>query len=278
MSKPTLFKRHFLREIFILLILLVALIVVLFPYFWTLLASFKSEAAINRPTTFVFQPTLKNWQAVLFESNIPRQIRNSAIVGTVTVAISLLLGAPAAYAFSRFRTGGNGLRFAILLAQMLPPAILIVPFFIILYQLRLLDSLWGVIASHLTFILPLVTWFLIGFFEDLPRDLEEQAMVDGCTRWQAFYKVVLPVIRPGLGAAALFGFILSWNDLFYALLLTGKYSSTLPVGIAGFWTFRGIEMGRMSAAIILAILPVIVLSFFVQSYLVRGLGGGALKG
>ncbi|MFO3796378.1 MAG: carbohydrate ABC transporter permease [Anaerolineales bacterium] len=270
--------KRFIRTFPSLSFLSLALIIVLFPYFWTLLASFKTEAAINRPMSLRFEPTLKNWQVLLFESNIPRQIRNSVLVGGITVGISLILGAPAAYAFSRFRTGGNGLRFLILLAQMLPPAILIVPFFLILYYLRLLDSLWGVVASHLTFILPLMTWFLIGFFEDLPRDLEEQAMVDGCTRWQAFYKVVLPVIRPGLGAAALFGFILSWNDLFYALLLTGKNSATLPVGIAGFWTFRGIEMGRMSAAIILAIVPVTVLSFFVQSYLVRGLGGGALKG
>lgn len=269
---------RFFRELLVLIVLLLALVVVLFPYLWILLSSFKTEAAINRPMSLSFEPTLQNWHAVLFESNIPRQVRNSALVGLITVGISLLLGAPAAYAFSRFRTGGDGLRFAILLAQMLPPAILIVPFFVIFYHLRLLDSLWSVIASHLTFILPLITWFLIGFFEDLPQDLEEQAMVDGCTRWQAFYKVVLPVVRPGLGAAALFGFILSWNDLFYALLLTGKNSSTLPVGIAGFWTFRGIEMGRMSAAILLAILPVTVLSFFVQSYLVRGLGGGALKG
>lgn len=270
--------KHFLRELPVLLILILALIVVLFPYIWTLLSSFKSEAAINRPMELELSPTLQNWQAVLFHSNIPRQIRNSAIAGLITVFISLLLGAPAAYAFSRFRSGGNFLRFAILLAQMLPPAILIVPFFLILYHMRLLDSLWAVITSHLAFILPLITWFLIGFLEDVPLDLEEQALVDGCTRWQAFYKVVLPVIRPGLGAAALFGFILSWNDLFYALLLTGKKSATLPVGIAGFWTFRGIEMGRMSAAIILAIFPVTVLSFFVQSHLVRGLGGGAIKG
>lgn len=270
--------KRLVREMPVLLILLLALAAVLFPYLWTFLASLKTEAAINRPTTLVFAPTLQNWRVVLFESNIPHQIRNSVLVGFFTVLISLLLGTPAAYALSRFRVGGSSLRFVILLAQMLPPAILIVPFFLILYYLRLLDSLIGVIASHLTFILPLVTWFLIGFFEDLPRDLEEQAMVDGCTRWQAFYKVVIPVIRPGLGAAALFGFILSWNDLFYALLLTGKNSATLPVGIAGFWTFRGIEMGRMSAAIILAIVPVTVLSFLIQSYLVRGLGGGALKG
>lgn len=265
------------REAPVLLILLLTLGAVLFPYLWTLLASFKNEAAINRPLDWTFQPTTANWEKVL-RSDIPLQARNSALAGLLTVAISLLVGAPAAYAFSRFRAGGEALRFTILMAQMLPPAALIVPFFLLLYHLKLLDTLWAVVASHLTFVLPLITWFLIGFFDDVPRELEEQAMVDGCTQWQAFYRVVLPVIRPGLGAAALFGFVLSWNDLFYALLLTGKHSRTLPVGIAGYWTFRGIEMGQMSAAIILAIIPVVIASFFVQKYLVRGLGGGAIKG
>jgi len=270
-------SRRLATQAIILLILCLALAIVIFPYLWTLLASFKTEAALNRPLDWNFTPTLANWQAML-HSEIPRQVLNSIIVGTVTVLLSLLLGAPAAYSFSRFRTGGDGARFAVLLAQMLPPAALIVPLFLLMYTLHLLDTLWAVVASHLTFILPLVTWFLIGFFDDVPPELEEQAMVDGCTQWQAFYRVVLPTIRPGLGAAALFGFVLSWNDLFYALLLTGKHSRTLPVGIAGYWTFRGIEMGQMSAAIILAIGPVIIASFFVQRYLVRGLGGGAVKG
>jgi len=270
--------RRFYREIPVLIPLFIALVAVIFPYAWTLLTSLKPEAAINRPLDWNFTPTLLNWQKVLLESNIPLQIRNSALVGLSTVGIALLLGTPAAYAFSRFRAGGDGMRFAILAAQMLPPAVLIVPFFLIMYGLKLLDSIWAVVATHLTFALPLVTWFLIGFFDDVPRDLEEQAMIDGCTQWQAFYRVVLPTVRPGLGGAALFAFILSWNDLFYALLLTGRQSSTLPVGIAGFWTFRGVEIGQMSAAIILAILPVTLASFFVQKYLVRGLGGGALKG
>ncbi len=270
-------NRRITTEISVLFVLIVALMVVIFPYLWTFLASFKTTSAFNRPLELRFTPTLENWQAML-RSGIPRQMLNSALVGGTTVLISLLLGAPAAYSFSRFRTGGNGAQFAILLAQMLPPAALIVPLFLLMYHLRLLDTLWAVIASHLTFVLPLITWFLIGFFDDVPPELEEQAMVDGCTQWQAFYRVVLPTIRPGLGAAALFGFILSWNDLFYALLLTGKNTRTLPVGVAGYWTFRGIEMGQMSAAIILAIVPVLIASFFVQRYLVHGLGAGAVKG
>ena len=217
-----------------------------------------------------------NWRDVLLESNIPFNILNSLIVGGVTVAIALAVGCPAAYSFSRFRSNDTA-RFSILAAEMLPPAVMIVPFFLLLYQLALIGTLVGVILIHLTFVIPVVTWFLIGFFDEVPRELEEQAMIDGYTRFQAFYKVVLPVVRPGLAAAAIFGFVLSWNDMFYALILTGGDSRTLPVAIAGYWTFRGVEMGKMAVAILIAILPVLGVSFFMQKHLVRGLGGGAVK-
>jgi len=259
------------------IILIVALLIVFFPYFWTLLASFKNEAAINHPLDFNFTPTLVSWQAVV-SAGIPRQALNSLIVGLVTVGISLAAGSLAAFAFSRFNVGGNPARFLVLLAQMLPPSVLIVPLFLIVYHTKLIGSIWAAVISHLTYILPLVTWFLIGFFDDVPRELEEAARVDGCNDWQALFKIVLPAVRPGLGAAGLFAFVLSWNDMFYALLLTSGDQRTLPVGIAGYWTFRGVEMGQMSAAIILAIVPMIILSFFVQRFLLRGLGGGAIKG
>lgn len=259
------------------LVLIVSLFIVFFPYFWTLLASFKNAAAINHPLDFSFAPTMANWQAVI-SAGIPRQALNSLIVGLVTVGIAVAVGSLAAYAFSRFNVGGDAARFSTLLAQMLPPAVLIVPLFLIMYYTKLMGSVWAAVISHLTFILPLVTWFLIGFFDDVPRELEEAAKVDGCTNWQAFFRIVLPAVRPGLGAAALFALVLSWNDMFYALLLTSGTQRTLPVGIAGYWTFRGVEMGQMSAAIILAIVPMIILSFFVQRFLLRGLGGGAIKG
>jgi len=259
------------------LVLVVSLLIVFFPYFWTILASFKDAAAINHPLDFTFTPTLVNWQAVV-HAGIPRQAFNSFIVGVVTVIIALAAGSLAAYAFSRFNVGGSTARFLTLLAQMLPPAVLIVPLFLIMYYTKLIGSVWAAVISHLTFILPLVTWFLIGFFDEVPRELEEAAKVDGCTNWQALFKIVLPAVRPGLGAAGLFAFVLSWNDMFYALLLTSGAQRTLPVGIAGYWTFRGVEMGQMSAAIMLAIVPMIVLSFFVQRFLLRGLGGGAIKG
>jgi len=256
--------------------IVVALFLVLFPFVWVFLESIKPPELGARPDVWVFTPSWVNWQEVVFNSDVPLNIANSFIIAGLTVLISLLCGAPAAYAFSRFR-GFGGARYGILGAEMMPPAILILPFFLLLYHLQLIDSRIGVIAAHLTFVLPVVTWFLIGFFDEVPKDLESQAMIDGYTRFQAFYLVILPAVRPGLAAAAVFGFVLSWNDLFYALLLTGSESRTLPVAIAGFSTFRGIDMGKMAVAILIAIIPVLILSHAIQKHLIRGIGGGAVK-
>ena len=271
------FSRKLFKKLLSFIILFMVLLIVFFPYFWTLMASLKSAADISRPLDFNFKPTLDNWKAMI-QSDIPRQIINSFIVATFVVLISLAVGACAAYSFSHFNVGGSATRFTVLLAQMLPPATLIVPLFIIMYYTKLTGTLFAVIIAHLTFILPLITCFLIGFFDGVPKELEEQAMVDGCTEWKAFIKIVIPTVWPGLGAAGLFGFILSWNDVFYALILTTSKTRTLPVGIAGYWTFRGVEMGQMSATIMLAIAPMIIISSLVQKFLLRGLGGGAIKG
>jgi ABC-type glycerol-3-phosphate transport system permease component len=159
----------------------------------------------------------------------------------------------------------------------MPPAVLVVPLFLLAFDLQLRDTPIAVIASHLTFVLPVVTWFLIGFFDAVPKEFEEQAMVDGYGRFQAFRRVVIPQVLPGIGAAAIFGFVLSWNDLFYALILAGGNTTTLPVKIASFNTFRGVELGAMSAAILVSVIPVLVACFVVQRRLVRGISGGGLK-
>ncbi len=253
-----------------------AIIVVLFPFFWIFLESLKPPSLGGRPDVWFFEPTWENWSEIVLNSGVPLNILNSFFIALITVVISLICGAPAAYAFSRFR-GFHGARYSILAAEMMPPAILILPLFLLLYKLELIDSRIGVIIAHLTFVVPVITWFLIGFFDEVPKDLEDQAMIDGYTRFQAFYKVILPIVRPGLGAAAVFGFVLSWNDLFYSLLLTGAESRTLPVAIASFWTFRGIELGKMAVAILIAVIPVLILSYSIQKHLIRGIGGSGVK-
>jgi ABC-type glycerol-3-phosphate transport system permease component len=256
--------------------IILAMTVVLFPFLWIFIESIKPPSLGGRPDVWRFDPSWDNWSEIALNSDVPFNILNSFMIALTTVMISLVCGAPAAYAFSRFQ-GFQGARYSILAAEMMPPAILILPLFLVLFHLKLIDSRIGVIFTHLTFVLPVVTWFLIGFFDKVPRDLENQAMIDGYTRFQAFYKVILPAVRPGLGAAGVFGFVLSWNDLFYALLLTGTESRTLPVAIAGFWTFRGIELGKMAVAILIAVIPVLILSYSIQKHLIRGIGGSGVK-
>jgi len=254
----------------------VAVAIVLFPFVYIMLTSLKPPNLVAEPDVWWFAPSFANWTDVLLDSDVPFNILNSLIVSTTTVAIALLVGCPAAYSFSRFKSGGPA-RFVILSAAMIPPAILILPMFLIFYRLGLIDTRTGVVITHLTLVTPVVTWFLVGFFDEVPKELEEQAMIDGWTQFQAFLRVIVPTVRPGIAGAGVFGFVLSWNDLFYALILTGGESRTLPVAIAGFWTFRGIDMGKMAVAILLAILPILVASFFIQKHLIRSLGGGAVK-
>jgi len=257
------------------LLVLMALSVFL-PFFWLTLGSFKTGAQLNNPTLLLFSPTLENWKEVL-SSGVLESAWRSAIVGLVTVSFSIIIGSMGAYAISRYKTGGSATRFGILAAQVLPPAVLVFPFLEVSYQFRLNDTLFAVIISHLSFVLPVVTWFLIGFFDAAPKEVEEQALVDGLSKFQAFRKVVIPQVAPGIGAAAVFGFVLSWNDLFYALILAPGNSATLPVKIASFNTFRGVELGAMCAAILVAVVPVLIVSFFIQKRLVRGISGGAVK-
>jgi ABC-type glycerol-3-phosphate transport system permease component len=257
------------------LLILMALSVFL-PFFWLSLGSFKTGAQLNNPSLLLFSPTLENWKEVL-RSGVLESAYRSAIVGLVTVSLSVVIGSMGAYAISRYKTGGSATRFGILAAQVLPPAVLVFPFLEVSYQFRLNDTLFAVIISHLSFVLPVITWFLIGFFDAAPKEVEEQALVDGLSRFQAFRKVVIPQVAPGIGAAAVFGFVLSWNDLFYALILAPGNSATLPVKIASFNTFRGVELGAMCAAILVAVIPVLIVSFFIQKRLVRGISGGAVK-
>lgn len=259
------------------IVLSLAVVVVVVPFAWVAASSIKPSVALSAGPFEPFVPQFATWGEVL-RSNVRPAFARSVIVGLVTVLISVTTGSLGAYAISRFRTGGPTMRYGVLAGQMIPPAVLVIPLFLIAFQFGLNDSVVAIIAAHLTFVLPLVTWFLIGFFDEVPREYEEQARVDGYTRLGAFVKVVLPQVRPGMGAAAIFGFILSWNDMFYALILGGGRARTLPVTIAGFNTFRGVELGSMSVAILLSVIPVLIASFFVQRRLIKGLGGGGIKG
>ncbi|MGH9674478.1 MAG: carbohydrate ABC transporter permease, partial [Bryobacteraceae bacterium] len=194
----------------------------------------------------------------------------------------LLIGVPAAYGLARFewpRDWGRGIAFWILSTRMLPPIVTIVPLFLMLREIKLVNSLLGLAIVYTAFNLPFVVWMMRGFFEEVPRELEEAAMLDGESRMGALLRVVLPVVRPGLAATAVFCLIVAWNEFLFALILSQTEAAmTLPVGIAARVTQYEIKWGAMSAAGVVAAIPVLVFASAAQRYLVRGLSLGAVKG
>jgi multiple sugar transport system permease protein len=260
-------------------LVLVAVVLSVFPIFYLFLLSFKPAHLTFDPSAWIFEPTLANYEAVLEGGDFTQYMLNSLIVSIFTMLIALGLGSFAAYGFARFKFRGNfWLRMSMLVPQMLPPITIIVPLYVLFMRLDVLDTRQGLIISYLTFTLPLATWMMTGFFEDVPVELEESAMVDGATRLGALLRVNLPIVAPGLAATAVLSFIYAWNEFLYAVILTGRESRTLPVTITSYMTNKAILWGRIAAAGSIVLIPVLVFAILTQRYLVRGLAGGAVKG
>ena len=202
---------------------------------------------------------------------------NSLWIATASALVSLAVGSLAAYSIARFRTGGAGFSLTILGTQMLPPVTLVIPFYLLAQRLALLDKGWALALVYLSFNLPFVVWILIGFFQGIPRELEEAALVDGAGRFGAFRQIVLPLALPGLLAAGVFAFVLSWNEFLFALVLTGRESKTLPVALASLMTSQGNQVGAICAATVAMMTPIVALTWVIQRFLVRGLTFGAVK-
>lgn len=257
-------------------LLTIALIVILFPLIWIAFGAFRTPADLTDPGSFAMHPTLDNFSKIS-DADIPGAALRSTILGVAVALIAVVFGSLAAYSIARFQTGGSGFRVGILLPTVIPPTVLAFPLLALALDLNLNDSMISVAAAHLTYVVPLVTWFMVGFFKAVPRELEEQASIDGFGPWKSFVLVVLPNVLPGLGAAALLGFMLSWNEFFYALMLAPGSARTLPVAIAGFNTFQGVQLGPLSAAVLVSVVPVVIFSFAVQRYLVKGMSGSGVK-
>jgi len=252
------------------------LVVVLFPALWMLQLSFRAGGDIF-DLSLVFIPTLENYRA-LWTGLFPGSFGNSVVVSLAATALSLLFGVPAAYSLSRCRfRGRRSIALWILATRMAPPVAFTIPFFLVYRFLGLIDSLTGLVAIYLTFNLALVVWMMRNFFDGVPRALEEAAWIDGCGVWSAFRLIALPLAAPGLGATGVLCFILSWNDFFYALILTRTKAMTAPVAIVNFMQYEGWEWGKIAAGGTLVMLPVVVFSIFVRRYLVRGLTAGGVK-
>lgn len=268
------------RPIAVLKYIVIALIVVvfIFPIYWMILTSIKPahEVITYPPIFFSLHPTLDGY-AEAIAARGALVFKNSLIIAGFTTIISLLLGSLAAYSFARFRIGGFHLPFWILSTRMMPPVAAIIPLFILMNKLGILDTPPAVIATHLILTLPFAVWMMRGFFVEIPVEMEESAMVDGCSRLTALRKIVLPLAAPGLVVTALFCFIFSWNEFMFALILTRRMATTIPVKMSGMYAAHGVLWSTMSALACLGIIPVIVLVITAQRYLVRGMTLGAIK-
>jgi ABC-type glycerol-3-phosphate transport system permease component len=260
-----------------LLLVVMAVTAIVTPLLWIAFAAFRTPADLTNPGSFDINPTLDNLRDVA-SGAIPLATWRSIIVGLSVTIVGVFVGSLAGYAIARFRTGGVMLRFAILFPTIIPPTVLAFPLLALTLQVGLNDTIFAVVAAHLTIVVPMITWFMTGFFANVPREIEEQAAVDGYGPFAAFLLVVVPNVLPGIGASALLAFMMSWNELFYALVLAPGEAQTLPVAISAFNTFQGVKLGPMSAALLLTVVPVVLLSFFIQKRLVQGLGSNGVKG
>jgi ABC-type glycerol-3-phosphate transport system permease component len=273
------------QDILVLAALVIATLIMLFPIFLVLVTSFKTPIDITSTSLkLFFTPTLENYLALVglrpseFQFDLWLHFRNSVIAAAGSTALAVLLGVPAAYAFARVRFRGSQSGMLFLLAmRLLPPIATVIPLFLIMRQVGLLDTVFALILAYTTFNLPFFVWMMYSFFLDLPRELEEAALIDGATRWQAFVKVILPLSRPGLAASAIFCMVLAWNDFLFAVTLTGRNAPTLPLLVSGFVTDMGVAWGIMMAAGSVIVVPVVLFTLFTQRHLVRGMTAGAVK-
>ena len=249
------------------------------PTLWLLATSFKSRVdTFAMPPKFVFTPILENYAKDLGDNEFMSYYLNSIIVASCTCVASLLIGTPAAYAFSAFKwKKQDNLAFWILSTRMAPPILVILPFYLLYQKLGLLNTRIGLIIVYATFNISFVVWMMKGYFSSIPRDIEEAARIDGSTRLYALAKIIMPMASPGLAACMVFTFITSWNEYLFALILTGKRSQTVPVAINAFITLVGIRWGEVAAAGILILLPVVAFGILVRRYLVSSLTMGAIK-
>lgn len=251
-----------------------------FPIFWMVSSSFKSEVDISAyPPVWNFVPTMANYAQLFTELNAWQALMNSALIVGLATCIAMAAGTLAAYALARFDVKGKEfLAFEILSIRMLPPIVSVIPMFIIARQMGIFDTPWLLIAAYALSGLPFVVWVMRVFIQDIPQSIEEAAMIDGCSRFETFWRVTLPLLLPGLAATMVIVFMFAWNEFLLASMLTSQEAKTLPVIAANAIKPKAIAWGLASAAGVMMSLPVVVLVLLMQRYLVRGLTLGAVKG
>ena len=265
------------------IIVVISLIVILFPLYWLIANSLrtKTDYLANPPILFNAPVTFQNYQKILVENGIYKQFANTFVVAAVSTIIAVVFGSMAAYSTVRGRIAKKirnffGLWFMI--QKMYPAIATAIPVYLVMRNLRLIDTRFALIIMNTSFNLPLVIWLMMGFFEQIPLELEESAKIDGANFVQRFFRIVFPVTTPGIIASAVLAFVGAWNEFLFAVILSVNRSKTLPVVIAGFITDRGLEWGPMAATAVITLLPILVVVWALQKNFVQGLAMGAVKG
>ena len=269
------------RFLTVYLPLIVILLFILFPFYWTFITSIKPDTELYGAVTY--WPRQVQWEnyTKLFTTTVNFQaaMKNSFIVAAVTTVVSLTASTLASYPFSRYRFAGRRAMMAVFLSNnMFPTVLLLIPLYSIMRNLGLLYTPWALVLAYTTFTLPFSVWLLNGFFNDLPLSLEEAALVDGCNRRMAFFKIILPILGPCLVATGVYIFMTSWNEYTFAVMFTNNATRTIPVALKSLIGQLGVDWGLLTAGGIITIIPVCIMFFFAQKRLVEGLTAGAVKG
>lgn len=254
----------------------------LFPLYWMFITGIKptTEIYAHRPTYIVQHPTFENYQAILKGRPTLSYFRNTLIIALATTFLCIAIGTIASYGFARYKyRGSNFILFSILAMRVFPPIALIVPFYLMISQFNMIDTLQGLIIVNLYLTLPFYIWIMRGFFESLPKELDEAARIDGCSRMQAFRRILLPISFPGMAAAAIITFMWTWNEFLFGMILSvTPAAKNISVGTVDFITDLNISWGQISSYGFLACLPAFVFVIIFQRYIVKGLTSGAVKG
>lgn len=279
MSRPTRLRSRSTKLGWRYVIATAVTLVFLFPVYWLFMISFKTPDEIfHVPPLWLPGEIQFNNYWVLFRDGDVIAIWNSLVVAGVSSVIAMILGTFCAYSLARFNTGGENLAMWIISQRMMPPIAVVFPIFLVYVYFGLVDTYSGLILLYTAFNLPYVIWMMRGYIADIPLELEESALVDGCTRWQMLWKVVFPMARSGLMATAVFTFVFAWNDFLFALILTRTNVITFPVQLTHYMGGQSNFWSKIAAMSVLGTLPIFIAVTLMQRYLVRGISLGAVKG
>lgn len=264
------------RSFMFYLVLTMVVVAFFFPFLWVVFTSLQdAQSAGEVPPRFIFTPTLENYRQVFEEADFLSSLWNSTVVVFMTLCANLIISLPAAYIIARHRR--QWLMFIIMFLQMAPWIVLLLPWYIIFKQLGLYDTYFGLVLSNLTYMIPFTVWLMLGFFEDIPLEVEEAAWLDGCSQLGTFIRIVIPLVKGGIITICTLGFMFSWNIFIFPLVLSGYKTKTLPVMIYGFLADNQLDFGPLAAAAILITLPVIIFVLINQKYFREGVALGGRK-